>query len=96
MIRTITYLTVLVVTAIGNVALATPEQLDELVRSVREEALQEAAHDQERIERFLEEQAAQQKILDDATAKLAAENRRADNLRGQYEQNEQTLTQYEI
>jgi biopolymer transport protein ExbB len=96
MIRTITLLSVLVVMAIGNVALATPDQLDELVRSVREEALQEAAHDQERIDKFLDEQAAQQKTLDDAKANLVAENRRADNLREQYENNEDSLTEYEI
>lgn len=72
------------------------ERLDELVRSVREEALRETAHDQERIDRFLGEQERQRELLDDATAKRAAENLRADNLRAQYEANELTLTQYEL
>jgi len=76
-------------------ALASPEELDALVESVRQEALQEASHDQERIERFLDDRESQRNILEDARAKLAAENRRADNLRTEYEGNEVTLTEYE-
>jgi biopolymer transport protein ExbB len=96
MIRKLVCLPVLTALLLSSAAIATPEQLDELVRSVREEALEEAAHDQERIERFLAERDSQQQLLNDANARLAAENRRADNLRASYEANEQTLTQYEI
>ncbi|MDH4048218.1 MAG: MotA/TolQ/ExbB proton channel family protein [Gammaproteobacteria bacterium] len=77
-------------------AWASPEQVDALVKKVREEALMDAAHDQERVERFLSEQAAQRKLLQDAKAQLAAENKRADTLRKSYEDNEKTLTEYEI
>jgi len=74
---------------------ASTEDLDALVEKVRQEALQEASFDQERIERFLSDREAQQQLLDEARARLAAENRRADQLRTGYEGNELTLTQYE-
>ena len=76
-------------------AIATTDKLDALVESVRQEALQEASHDKERIERFLGERDSQRQLLDDARARLAAENARADRLRDEYETNEDTLTQYE-
>jgi biopolymer transport protein ExbB len=76
-------------------AYASPEELDALVESVRREALQEASHDKERIERFLSEQKSQKKLLSDARARLAEENARADRLRTAYESNEETLTKYE-
>lgn len=76
-------------------AWASTADLDALVEKVRQEALLEASHDQERIERFLSEQDSQQQLLDDALERLAEENRRADRLRVQYENNEATLTQYE-
>lgn len=78
------------------VAMASPDELDALVESVRQEALQEASHDQERIERFLENRNQQKQMVEDAKNKLAAENRRADQLRANYEKNEGTLTQYEL
>jgi biopolymer transport protein ExbB len=76
-------------------AFASPEELDALVESVRQEALQEASHDKERIERFLSEQDLQKQLLSDARVRLAAENARADRLREAYEGNEDTLTKYE-
>jgi biopolymer transport protein ExbB len=75
---------------------ATIKDIDELVDKVRQEALLEASYDQERIERFLAEQDAQRELLEQARQRLAAENARADRLRTEYEQNEQTLTQYEL
>jgi biopolymer transport protein ExbB len=75
---------------------ASTEEVDALIQTVREEALREAAHDAARIDRFLEERDAQRRLLTDARTRLAAENRRADNLRKQYEENERTLTQYEL
>ena len=71
------------------------EDLDALVESVRQEALQEASHDQERIERFLAERATQTQLLADARQRLVDETNRADRLRDSYENNELTLTQYE-
>ena len=77
------------------VARASTEDIDALVEKVRQEALQEASHDQERIERFLEARDNQQQLLEDARRRLAQENARADRLRDTYEANELTLTQYE-
>ncbi len=74
---------------------ASTEELDALVERVRQEALKEASYDQERIERFLGERAEQSQLLREARDRLAAENRRADQLRQDYEDNEATLTQYE-
>jgi len=76
-------------------ALASIEDIDELVESVRQEALKEAAYDEQRIERFLEANEDQEALLRDARQQLAAANRRADQLRDEYEENELTLTRYE-
>jgi len=96
MMRIITFLIMLMCACLSGTVAASPEQLDRLVQSVREEALREAAHDQERVERFLNERERQSDVLEEARAKLEVENRRADNLRQQYEENEQTLTEYEL
>ena len=74
---------------------ASVEDVDALVESVRQEALLEAAYDEERIERFLDQRAEQADLLKAARAKLAAANSEADALRAQYESNERTLTRYE-
>ncbi len=71
------------------------EDVDALVESVRQEALKEAAFDEERINSFLEARAQQQQLLRDARAELARQNARADALRAEYEENELTLTRYE-
>lgn len=92
--RLTTILTMFVALAVSS-AQATTEDLDALVEKVRQEALLEASHDQERIERFLSEQESQRQLLADALQRLAEENARADRLRGAYENNELTLTQYE-
>jgi biopolymer transport protein ExbB len=87
---------------IAAAAIATPswlhasiDDVDQLVEAVRQEALLEAAHDEKRIERFLQERTDQAGLLNEARAQLAAANARADKLRAEYEANEQTLTQYE-
>jgi len=69
--------------------------VDALVESVRQEALKEAAHDEERINEFLGAKAEQQRLLGEARSELARQNARADALRGEYEENELTLTRYE-
>ncbi len=71
------------------------QDVDALVESVRQEALREAAHDEERINEFLETRAEQQRMLRDARAELGRQNARADALRAEYEENELTLTRYE-
>jgi biopolymer transport protein ExbB len=92
--RLITALTVLSAFVIVN-AHASTADIDALVEKVRQEALLEASHDQERIERFLADQDSQRQLLEDARQRLADENARADRLRNEYETNELTLTQYE-
>ncbi len=86
---------VLIAALAAPAANASIEDIDALVEAVRQEALQEAAHDEERIERFLDAQAEQQQMLRDARAELARANARADALRAEYEENELTLTRYE-
>jgi biopolymer transport protein ExbB len=86
----------LLVFVAATTADATTEDLDALVEKVRQEALLEASHDQERIERFLAERDSQRQLLEDARQALARENARADRLRTTYEENEQTLTEYEL
>ncbi len=76
-------------------SLADQDGVDALVESVRQEALREAEHDEQRIDQFLAEKARQADLLRDARAQLAAANRRADQLRAEYEGNEATLTEYE-
>ncbi len=74
---------------------ASIDAIDELVEAVRQEALQEAAHDEERIDRFLAAREEQAELLRQARAELARQNARADELRSEYEENERTLTRYE-
>lgn len=81
---------------VAGSALASTADLDALVEKVRQEALQEATYDQERIDRFLDERESQNQMLEDARRRLQEENARADRLRGSYEQNEATLSQYEL
>lgn len=76
-------------------SLAATEDIDALVESVRQEALREAAHDEQRINEFLEARDRQRTIVAEARRQLAAANQRADALRTEYEGNERTLTEYE-
>ncbi|MCH9696147.1 MAG: MotA/TolQ/ExbB proton channel family protein [Gammaproteobacteria bacterium] len=77
-----------------SMAWADTQDVDALVESVRQEALKEAEHDEQRIDRFLADRQQQRELLADAKAQLAAANQRADRLRNAYEGNEATLTQY--
>jgi len=74
---------------------ASIEDIDELVESVRQEAFREAQFDEARIERFLGAREEQAALLQEARDALARANARADELRIEYEANEQTLTRYE-
>jgi biopolymer transport protein ExbB len=89
-------LAVFLIAGINLQAQASSEEVDALIQTVREEALREAAHDAARIDRFLEEREAQRQMLANGRKQLAAETQRADGLREQYEENERTLTQYEL
>lgn len=94
MISRIALATALCVVLMGDLG-ASPADLDALVEKVRQEALQEASHDQERTTRFLNERDSKKQLLADARAQLAAQNNRADRNREEYETNEDTLTEYE-
>ena len=80
---------------LGSTAEASIEDIDRLVESVRQEAFREAQFDEARIERFLAAREQQAELLDEARTALARANARADELRIEYEGNEQTLTRYE-
>lgn len=80
---------------LSSIAWSDTGDVDALVESVRQEALKEAEHDEQRIDRFLADQQQQRELLADAKAQLTAANDRANRLRDAYEENEQTLTQYE-
>ena len=88
-------LLIVLATSLAPAAFASIDEIDALVEAVRQEALQEAAHDEERIDRFLAAREEQAEILRQARAELARQNARADQLRTEYEENERTLTRYE-
>lgn len=93
--RRLPVLVVALLTAVPASVLASGEEIDALVEAVRQEALREAAFEEERIKRFLDQREEQAALLNDARQQLAAADRRADELRTEYEQNERTLTEYE-
>ena len=86
---------ILLAAALAPVAHASIDEIDALVEAVRKEALQEAAYDEERIDRFLAAREEQAELLREVRAELARQNARADELRAEYEENERTLTRYE-
>ena len=90
--KNVTILSVLLI--LPALAWSDVRDVDALVQSVRQEALREAEHDEQRIERFLADRQQQRTLLADAKAQLQAANQRADRLRNAYEGNEQTLTEY--
>ncbi|MEO1201474.1 MAG: MotA/TolQ/ExbB proton channel family protein [Pseudomonadota bacterium] len=93
--KTVRFLSALAALSLVLPVYANTDDIDALVEAVRQEALAEAEHDEQRINRFLGAQDEQRNLLNDARAQLAAANARADALRDEYETNERTLTQYE-
>jgi biopolymer transport protein ExbB len=81
--------------ALPTFAGASTNDVNQLVEAVRSEALRETAHDEQRINEFLAAKNEQAALLKKAKAELAAANKRADELRAEYEANEKTLTEYE-
>ena len=88
-------LTILALLLLPAFSWSDTRDVDALVESVRQEALKEAEHDEQRINRFLDDRQQQKQLLEDAKAQLKAANLRADRLRADYEGNEATLTEYE-
>lgn len=85
----------ILITIVPGFTYADAGDVDALVESVRREALREAEHDEQRIDRFLADREQQSALLQQARKQLVEANARADMLRNAYEENEQTLTDYE-
>ena len=68
-----------------------PATLDDLLRQVKDESLLQKKENRVREERFLREHSEQQKLLEDASDLLLAEEKRSDALRSIYEQNEREI-----
>ena len=62
---------ILLAAALAPVAHASIDEIDALVEAVRKEALQEAAHDEERIDRFLAAREEQAELLREVREELA-------------------------
>ena len=71
----------------------TPGTLDDLIRQVREERISDKKEILEREEKFRQAHDQQQQLLQEALTRLAAERKRGDELRTQYEQNQHELEQ---
>ena len=76
---------------IGEERPSAEDQLEQLLESVRERRAREAQHDREREARFMEERDRREAMLDQAREALAAEERRAEQLRAQFTANEDEL-----
>lgn len=77
---------------------ATTEQPDtvlQLLEFIREEAREGTRRNRERIERFRDARDERQRLLEEVSREVAAENDRSDELDRQYEQNETELTELE-
>lgn len=75
-----------------------PEQPDtvlQLLEFIREEAREGTRRNRERIERFRDARDERQRLLEEASRELAAENDLSDDLDRQYEQNETDLAELE-
>ena len=79
----------------GLVSVAQAQSLDDLARQAREAAGAEAAINREREERFVREVDRQKQLLDEARVELEDENARSDQLRAEYDQNENALAELE-
>lgn len=70
-----------------------PATLDDLVKQVQQESISEKKELVEREEKFRQAHDRQQQLLEEARAGLAAEQKRGEELRSQYEQNQRELEQ---
>lgn len=76
-------------------AAASAQTLDELARIVRQAVANEGQINQEREQRFIRERNNQRNLLAQAQAELAAEERRSDALKAEYDQRERELAELE-
>jgi len=73
--------------------LVAQETLNELLRAVEQAADAEARIDQQRLQRFRQERARQQQLLQEARAELRAEEQRSNRLNERFDQNERRLVE---
>jgi len=76
-------------------AAAAPGSLDELLQQVKRIKSEEAKENAAREAAFVRDKERQQQLLQDARAKLAAEEARADALRSRFDENEKKLAEME-
>jgi biopolymer transport protein ExbB len=76
-------------------AAAAEGALDQLLQEVRKARNEQQTIDKAREQRFLADKKAQARLLEEAQAALAAEERRSQQLKAQFEANEETLSQLE-
>lgn len=72
-----------------------PGSLEELLEAVRKEQISERKGNLEREARFLTERDRQTALLEEARAKLAAEDRRSKAQKDRYEQNEKKISDFD-
>ena len=72
-----------------------PNTVLQLLEFIREEAREGTRRNRERIERFRDARDERQRLLEEVSREVAAENDRSDDLDRQYEQNETELTELE-
>ena len=83
------------VSFLATTTVVTAQTLDELARMVREAAGSDAKINQDREAQFVRDRDKQKALLAEARQELAGENKRSDNLRDEYDQNERTLAELE-
>ena len=72
-----------------------PDSVLQLLEFIREEAREGTHRNRQRIERFRDARDERQRLLEEVSRELAAENGRSDDLDRQYEQNETDLAELE-
>jgi biopolymer transport protein ExbB len=82
-----------VVVALGATPALAVESLDQLLQQVRQSRTQLSAENQAREQRFLQNRNEQQALLRQAQQELAAEEKRSDQLTGQFNANELQLAE---
>ena len=92
MIRSI--ITVLLLAALSPLARAEqPKTLDQLLQYVRQQSAMESRQNEEREKKFAAAHDQQKTLLEKAKQELAAEQKRGDDLKQQYDANQKTIAQ---
>ncbi len=79
----------------GAVSAEPARDLNELLKQVRQSQAEEARLNKEREALFMQDRARQKQLLEDARARLAAEQQRGEELKQAFDENEQALTELE-